>query len=351
MTKVGIIGLGRIGRLHMTSCSQVDGAEVIAAADSSKKALSRARSLGVKSLYTDYRDLLNDVQGINNMDAVVISLPNYMHFESIRLALEAGLHVFTEKPMANNVDECRKIVRLVQRSGKKFMIGHNWRFLDAIERMKEATDKGYLGDLEVVTIEEVINGPFLHSAVPVPVSDWWFDPKKAGGGALLDIGYHLIDLYRLFAGDGKILFSHLDYKFNLPLEDGAIVILRSSNSSTKGIINVGWYQRTIFPRFNFRMILHGNAGYMSSDDLIPKNLYLHAIKEGGKNLFRKIIGKKIRPLAYTYYYESHYKELKHFLDCIENDSEPEISATDGLKTVELIEDAYKASNKNRLLDN
>lgn len=344
MTNVGIIGLGRMGRLHMMNCLQVDDTKVIAVADSSKKALNKAKSLGVKSLYTDYRDLVNDVH-TSNMDVVVISLPNYVHFESIQLALEAGLHVFTEKPMANSTDECRKIVRLVQRSGKKFMVGHNWRFLDAIERMKETTDKGYIGDLEVVTIEEVINGPFAHPAVPTPMSDWWVDPKKSGGGALMDIGYHLIDLFHFFVGDSMILFSCLDHKFNLPVEDGAIVILRSSNSSTKGIINVGWYQRTIFPRFNFRMILHGNAGYMSSDDLVPKNLYLHAIKEATKNLFRKIICRKIRPLAYTYFYESYYKELEHFLDCVKHDSDPAISANDGLKTVEVIEEAYKAFNK------
>jgi len=343
MVNVGIIGLGRIGRLHMMNCLRIDGIKIIAAVDQSKKALNKAKSLGVTNLYTDYRELLNDSLDI---DAVIISLPNFLHFESIQLALEAGLNVFTEKPMANTVEECRKIVKLVKRSGKKFMIGHNLRFVDAVEKMKDFADKGYIGDLEVLTIEEVINGPFAHPVVPTPISDWWFDPKKAGGGVLLDLGYHLIDLFRFFVGDSQILFSSLDHKFNLPVEDGAIVILRSSGSSTKGIINVGWYQRTIFPKFNFRLILHGSAGYMSSDDLIPKNLYLHAIKEVTKNLLRKFSGKEIRHLSYTYYYESYYRELKHFFDCVRQDSSPIISATDGLKTVELIEESYKNFDKN-----
>jgi predicted dehydrogenase len=155
----------------------------------------------------------------------------------------------------------------------------------------------------------------------------------------------MIDLFRFFAGDGEVIFASLDHKFSLPVEDGAILILRSKEDSAKGIINVGWYQQTIFPKYNFRVILHGNAGYMSSDDLVPHNLYLHAAKEGMKNLLRRITGKKIRPLSYTYYYESFYKELAHFFYCVKNDSDPLVSAMDGLKTVKLIQEAYKICNE------
>ena len=327
----------------MMSCLHIDDIKLVAAADPSKKALKKAKSFGVKNLYTDYWDLLNECRDI---DAVVISLPNYLHFESIQLALEAGLNVFIEKPMATTAKECRKIVKLVERSGRKFMIGHCMRFLGATEKMKDIADKGHIGNLEVVTIEQILNGPFAHGMVPTPVPEWWFDPKKAGGGVLLDLGYHLIDLFRFFVGGhSKILFSCLDHKFNLPVEDGAIIILRSSDFSTKGIINVGWYQKSVFPEYNFRIILHGNAGYMSSDDLVPRNIYLHAVKEGTKNLFRRIIGKKIKPLSYSYYYESYYKELQHFFDCVRHDLNPSVSATDGLKTIELIEEAYKNFDK------
>jgi predicted dehydrogenase len=225
------------------------------------------------------------------------------------------------------------------------MVGHNFRFVGAIERMKDSAEKGHIGNIETVTIEEIINGPFSHPAIPVPVSEWWFDPKKSGGGALLDIGYHLIDLFRFFAGEAKVLSSFLDYKFNLLVEDGAIVILSSTNSSAKGIINVGWWQKTVFPRLNFRLILHGNAGYLSSEELFPRNLYLYAIKEGTKNLLRRSVGKKIHPLSYTYFYESYYKELNHFFDCLRRDSDPETSANDGLKTVELIEEAYRTAKR------
>lgn len=347
MLKVGLIGLGNMGRLHMMNCLYIDDVKIIAAADPSKKALNRAKSIGINELYSDYHDLLKKAKSIG-IDAVIISLPNFLHFEAIQLALEAGLNVFTEKPMANTVRECRRIVNLVERSGKKFMVGHNFRFLNTIEKMKASLDKGYIGNLEAVTIEMIGNGPFSHSAVPKPVSDWWFDSKKTGGGVLLDTGSHLIDLFRYVVGDARILFSCLDHKFNLPFEDSAIVFLSSSNSSAKGIINVGWYQKANFATFDFRMILHGNAGFIASDPFTPTHFYLHAVKEGTKNLFRRIIGKKIHPLSYLEVYESYYKELKQFFDCVKKDSKPLIgaSAVDGLKIIELIEEAYKTSARN-----
>jgi len=344
MLKVGIIGLGNMGRLHMTNCLHMDDIKIIAAADPSKKAQNRAKSIGVDKLYSDYHDLLKKTKS-NSIDTVIICLPNFLHFEAIQLALEVGLNVFAEKPMANTVEECRRVVNLVKRSGKKFMVGHNFRFLNTIEKMKDSLDKGYIGNLEAVTIEMIGNGPFSHSAVPKPVSDWWFDPKKTGGGVLIDKGSHLIDLFRYVAGEARILFSCLDHKFNLPFEDGAIVILSSSNASTKGIINVGWYQKENFATFDFRIILHGNAGFIASDPFTPTHFHFYAMKKGTKNLFRRIMGKKIHPLSYLEVNESYYKELNHFFDCVKKDSNPSIgaSAVDGLKAIELIEEAYKTS--------
>jgi predicted dehydrogenase len=340
MLKVGIVGLGRMGMLHLMNCLKTDDVNVVAAADSSKKNLEKARSLGVNMLYADYHELFRHPSGL---DAVILSLPNFMHFESIQLALEAGLNVFAEKPLAPSIEECRQIVKLAEKSGRKVMVGHVMRFVEALQIMKERNEQGLIGDLEVATIEEIINGPFAHPRVPAPVSDWWFDPKKSGGGALLDVGYHMIDLYRFFAGESVVAFSQLSHRMNLPVEDGAIVILQSSEASSKGIINVGWYQQTIFPKYNFRTLLHGTAGYLSSDDLIPHNLYLHAVKQGTKNILRKIAQKKIRYLSYTYHYEAFYKELEHFLDCIKHDYDPSVTAVDGLKNIELIQAAYSKS--------
>jgi len=346
MVNVGVIGLGRMGMLHLMSCLNIDGVKVVAASDPSTKALKKARKLGVNVLYEDYRDLLSKN---SEVDAVVISLPNFLHLESVRLALEAGLHVFIEKPLAKNVEECREIVRLVEKTGKKLTVGNVLRFEEGIIKMKETLNSGSIGSLEVVTLEEIINGPFSHPRNPAPVADWWFDPEKSGGGVLLDLGCHLIDLFRFFVGEEcEVDFSSLEYFFNLPVEDGAIVMLRSSNS-VRGIINVGWYQKTVYPQFDFNIMLHGNSGYLSINDFRPKNLYTYAVKEGTKNILRKLTKRKIRPLSYTYHYEGFYKELVSFFECIRNDSAPVVSAIEGMKTIELIEQAYEYGNSKKRL--
>ncbi|MEM4713277.1 MAG: Gfo/Idh/MocA family oxidoreductase [Candidatus Bathyarchaeia archaeon] len=343
MINVGIIGLGHMGILHLMNCRHIDGVKVVAVADKSKGALKKAELFGVKAFFTDYQDLL---KGPPKVDTVIIALPNFMHFESIQSALEAGVDVFVEKPLANTVEECEKIIKLVEKSGRKLMVGHNMRFIEAVAKMKGAIDRGHIGDVEAITLEQILNGPFAHGAIPRPVAEWWFDPKRAGGGVLLDLGYHMLDLFRFFVGeDPEVIFSYLSYKFNLPTEDGAIVILRSPVSGARGIVNVGWFQKSVFPEYNFRVVLHGCAGFISSENLTPRNIYFHAIKEGTKNILRKTFGRKIKPLSWSYYYEAYYKELQSFFSCVRNDSEPPVSAVDGLKTVELIEKVYKKFGK------
>jgi predicted dehydrogenase len=342
MIKVAVAGLGRQGMLHLMNCFHVDDVQVVAAADMSKKARNKAKSLGVKNVYEEYEKML---KSHSDLDAVILAMPNFLHLSSIQLALEAGLNVFTEKPLANTASECQQIVNLTRKSGRKLMVGHNCRFYDLSEKMKQQLNYGSIGDVEVVTAEEVINGPFAHPYVPTPVSEWWFDPKKAGGGVLLDIGYHMIDLFRFFAGEARVLHAYLGHRLNLPIEDTAIILLQSISSNAKGIINVGWYERTIFPRFDFRIILHGNAGYLSSEDLVPRNIYTHAVRVGMKNILKRVVGRKITPLSYTYFYESYYKELKHFFDCVRTGSEPSVSAEDGLRTIETIEEAYQKAEK------
>jgi len=347
MIKIGIIGLGKMGMLHLMNSLRFDNVKVIAAADASKSCLHKAGKLGVVNLYSDFRDLLD---AHTDLDAVVISLPNFLHLESVKLALENGLNVFVEKPLARTTEECKEILRSVKKSGRKLMVGHCMRFFDVIEKMKRIVEKGQIGKLEIITLENIANGPFSHGVVPKPVPEWWFDPEKVGGGALLDIGYHSIDLFRFFAGDCHLLSAYLGYKYNLPLEDSAIAIIQSRDSLVKGIVHAGWYEQLFFPNNDLRVILHGDYSYISSEQFAPRNIYAYAIKEGMKNLFRKIAGQKIKPLAYASYLEGFHKELAHFFDCIENDSEPCVSVIDGLKTVEVIEEAYRQAKKSIVSD-
>ena len=130
------------------------------------------------------------------------------------------------------------------------------------------------------------------------------------------LGYHAIDLFNWLFSDCRILFSDLGFRFNMELEDSAIVILRSKNLGTKGVINVGWFSGSNFPRYDFRTILHGTAGYISSDEFLPKNIYTYAAKVAMRNVMKKCMGKRIDRNIYTYYGISHIESLKNFINCI-----------------------------------
>ena len=343
MMKVGVIGLGHMGLLHLRNTRFIEGIKVVAAADKSKKGLLEAKRFGIRNLYDDYKELLK----LADLDAVIISLPNFLHEESVTLAAERGLHIFIEKPLARTVLECENIRRVVERNGVNLAIGHNYRFFDHVQKLRTEFEKGTLGDVEIANFEHFVNGPFAHPLEPVPIQDWWLNPQLSGGGVLLDQGYHLVDLFRWFFPDPQVLYVNLGYRYNLPMEDSAIVTLKSRRTSTRGIISVGWFQKMLFPHFNFRLNLQGTTRLLSTDQFAPKNLYLHAAKEALKNTLRRMAGKKIKPLAYTYYYTSYFRELQHFFEGIKSDALPKPLAgvVDGLEAIQIIEKSYKFANR------
>lgn len=338
MKKVAVLGLGKMGKLHMMNCKFIDNIKVVAVADSYEKNLKWAKSHGVEGLYTDYTKLIDN----EDIDAVIITLPHFLHVNSGILAAEKGIDIFMEKPLSNTVSEGKEIIDVAKKYGIKLMTGCNCRFIDSIEQLKEIYDNGILGDIEIATLENIGNGPFSPFLEPTPVPDWYLDPSKSGGGAFLDLGYHMIDLFQYFFNDVSLDYAQLGNRYNLPYEDSATVILRSNETSTRGILNLGWFSRSVFPKFDFRIMLHGTVDYASTDDFVP-NIFINAAKESIRNIYYKVIQKKIRPLTYTYYYHSYFKELNHFFEYLKNDIEPKISLEESLRTLEIIEEGYKMS--------
>jgi len=325
-----------MGKLHFLNAMKIAGVQVMGVADKSEANLKVAKRLSVKTYY-DYKDLINK----EKLDAVVISLPNHLKRLGIAYAVENNLDVFVDKPLARNVAETKDIVHEVETQGTQLMVGVNYRHIDSVQKLKNDLDEGKIGDIVLSTAELIMDGPFSHGITPKPIPEWWLSKETAGGGALLDLGYHLIDIFHWMFGDVELLYSTLEFRFGLPVEDNATVIVRSRKTSTKGVINVGWFSRMIFPNFNFRVNLHGTFGYECTDRFAPKNLYLHSVKEATFNFLRRIAGRDIHHLSYTYYYASFYKVLKLFFDAANKGLEVPVSLEGQVETVQAIENAYK----------
>ena len=336
MVKVGIIGLGHMGQLHMLNAMRVDGVEIVAAADKSPRNCKFAERFNVKT-YDDYTKLID----AEKLDAVIISLPNFLKRDGVFYAAEKGLDIFLDKPISRSLAEAQEMITKVQKEDVRMMVGVNYRYFPCVQKLKSKLDKGELGDTVIATSELVLNGPISHAVVPAPVPEWWLSKDLAGGGALLDLGYHLVDLLTWMLGDFNVSYSSLGHNMNLPVEDAGTVVLKSKDTDLSCVVNVGWFSKSIFPDFNFRVNLHGTVGFDSTDRYLPDDARVNAVKEGVKNLARRLAFKKLSYLSYTYYYSSFYTIINLFFDALKTGSEFPVSLEKQLDVIRILESAYR----------
>jgi predicted dehydrogenase len=317
---LGIIGLGYIGMIHLRHSLKLANAQVMAAADLSPKALKQAKGYGVKETYSNYEDLLKNPQ----VDAVLISLPTHLHLKCMRQAAEAKKAVFLEKPIATSVEDAKEILSLSERNSVKLMLGYPLRFNPAFARLKQDFDNGLIGDVENAHATYISSGPFFHRAEgysPVPVPDWWFNIQYTGGGVLVDLGCHVINLLRWFFGEIVDIKGFFGHRFNMDFEDSAMCLAKF-NSGTVSAINVGWFSQEYLLRVDFL----GSVRNVSATHMPPSQI----------SSAYQMLTKGIQT-----FFEPHLWELQHFIDCCIEDKVPVSTGLDGLRDLEAISKAYK----------
>jgi predicted dehydrogenase len=184
--RIGIVGLGNIGSYHADFLREVESAELVAGLDVDATARRTfAEEYGVET-YEDRADLFSEV------DAVIVTTPNRFHEEYAVGALEAGLDVLLEKPLAHTVESAERIAEAAEAAEGICMVGFNNRFSNPVEVLKHDLRAGRYGDVTHVEANYVRRRG-------IPGRGSWFTSKEvAGGGALIDIGVHAIDLALYF---------------------------------------------------------------------------------------------------------------------------------------------------------
>jgi predicted dehydrogenase len=319
--RLGIIGLGYIGKIHMSHSLKLPNVDLVAVSDSSKKALKQAKTAGIKKTFTNYEQLLREP----NIDAVIIALPTHLHFQCAIQAVEAGKHIFLEKPIARNLKEAKGIVKAA-RNSVKLMMGYPLRFNKSFRELKTKVDSGILGDVEVAYATLISSGPFFHrseSHTPLPVPNWWFNKELTGGGALMDAGIHVINLLRWYFGDITQIKSHLGYRFNLDFEDSAICFTRFE-SGTSAVITAGWFLQG----YQLKIDFFGTVSHASAQPSTKSSL---------KNLTQRLT------LNVPEFRRPQFDELNYFANCLILDRSPSPSGEDGLKDLEAVCRAYQNS--------
>jgi len=185
--KVAIIGCGGIANgKHLPSLSKLKEVEIVAFCDiEMEKAKNAAQKYGTKEacVYEDYKQLLKDP----TIDVVHVCTPNISHAEISIAAMESGKHVMCEKPMAKTYEEAKAMVEASERTGKKLTIGYNNRFRQDSQYLHKVCQRGDLGEIYFAKAHAIRRRA-------VPTWGGFLDEEKQGGGPLIDIGTHALDL-------------------------------------------------------------------------------------------------------------------------------------------------------------
>ena len=198
--KFGLIGFGAWGGCHANAINVTEGAEIVAIAVRSEESQSKAREAYPDAqVYGDYRELLANEE----IEAVDIVLPSFLHHEVAKAALEAGKHLLLEKPMTLTVEDCRELVEIAQSQNVNLAIGHELRLSSLWARAKEMIDEGVIGDPQYVLVE-LSRRPYRPGA-----SGWRFDLDRVGNW-ILEEPIHFFDLARWYlssAGEPETVYA------------------------------------------------------------------------------------------------------------------------------------------------
>jgi predicted dehydrogenase len=311
----------------------------MAVADSNEDtARYAAEKFNVKHVFTDYTKLLE----LDEVDAVSVCTPNYLHMDPTIRAFEAGKHVLCEKPIAMNAGEAKRMVEAGRKAKKKFQIGYNLRFAPNHQLLKSYVDSGDLGEVYYARAQAMRRRG-------IPGWGVFIDKSKQGGGPLIDIGVHILDLtlwlmghpkpvsasgvtYAKFGKRGDVVgfLGQWDYK-NFTVEDFASALIRFDNGAT--IVLESSFVANI-PEDLFTSTLCGTEGGAVTDPLTIVQEKHRSLQVFEPKIPRKDVN-------------SHYAEVKHFVECIRNDEEPLVTGEHGLAVAQIMDAIYRSSDLGR----
>lgn len=319
--RFGTVGLGRLGKVHAENIAfNVRNAELVAACSVVDAETAYAKEkLGVKYTYASYEEMLKNKE----LDAIFICSPSDLHCQQIQQALEAGFHVFSEKPMGTTIDEVHKAAAVVeQHKDKTFMLGFMRRYDETYMYAKEKIEKGEIGK------------PFMLRAYgldPVAGMDGFVKFLKAGGsgGLFLDMAIHDIDLARWYLGSEVRSVYALGGCFVAPevanygdVDNGMAMI--QFNNDAVAMLYAG---RTCPHGYQVETEIIGTKGSIRIAGIPEKNLATLYNEHGAVRECSQSFPERFK--------QAYINEIQEFVDCINEGKTPGVNANDGVKSTEI----------------
>ena len=313
--KWGVLGAGSVAqRRAMPAINKAEDAELYALLS---RDVARAQRLatehGAPTYYTTIDELLSD----EALDAIYVSTPVYLHCEQVVEAAERGLHVLCDKPMAMNTEECQRMIDACEANGVHLQVCFLFRFHSCFQQIKNWVDEGRLGGIVQGRV------PFL-KPFPILPGAWRGNPNQGGGGCLMDLGAHGVDLLRYILGEVSQVSAFCNSVFcEYDVEETGMIMMRFENGA-QGFVD------TSFSAAGCDLVIeiYGTDGWVwvYNDDGWKIKLSLNGEAQ--------IIDSQYEDL-YQYQFE-------HFARCVAEREQPIVTGLDGLRTNAILEAAYES---------
>jgi len=318
-----VIGCGDICRKRVAPAVKAEEhslLEAVARRDE-KKARQFAVEFGSNKYYTSWEQAAKDP----DVDAVYVATPVNLHKDQTIASIQAGKHVLCEKPMAMNAAECRDMVSAARDKGVKLGVAYYRRFYPKVEKAKELLDAKAIGDVVLVRID-------LHSRYDPAPDDpkaWRIAKEAGGGGALMDVGSHRLDLLVGFFGlPVRVAARSKCLAHDWEVEDSATILMELENGAS-AVANILWSTRSGADDFE----ITGTEGTIS---LSPLQAPVLKVTRNGKT----------EEYDLPVHENVHFPLIEDFVDAVKEDREPRVTGEEGMKTTKIIDAAYLSQENN-----
>ncbi|MFN2507809.1 MAG: Gfo/Idh/MocA family protein [Chthoniobacterales bacterium] len=338
---LGVIGTGWPGQQHARVMAALPEAHLFACADLDEERRSLfAQTYAPQKSFRDYHELLQDAK----LDAAIICVPNFLHFPASLAALEAGKHVFCEKPPTLTGAEMKVLHKEAEKRGLLYYFGRQFRFTPAMRAARELIANGRLGKIYHAKATWVRS-----RGIPQGIGGWFTEKKRSGGGALIDIGVHALDSVWYLMGTPRPVsvsaqvyrnFAHLVQDPVFDVEDAAYAFIRFDNGAVVQLetswagnlpddIPMGRY----FGREMNNSIIYGISGTIQ---LRPLTLF-----EDQNGALETV------PIALPDEADSFELQLRNFLEAVKNPTAAINSADQAVALMEMLDAIYASSTLRR----
>jgi len=310
MTRIGLVGTGFIATQHASAYADIDDADIVAVASTSETSdeFAADHTDGAES-YRSFERLLSDA----DPDAVDICTPTHTHRELVESAVEAGVDVLCEKPIAPTLEDAVAIADLIQGGDVTFMIGHVTRFWPSYLELKRQIDSSEIGDPGVIRARRISPFPDWGS------DDWYTDPDRSGG-VLVDLSIHDFDYLRWVFGEVREVFVRSTTVDGPDSPNSHAVAVLEFERGGIAHVEGSWAQPEGRP-FGFEIEVAGDEGLLEFDGSAARPFELYADEDS--TVIDPADERAMR------------NQLEHFIECRRSGADPRVSATDAVEALRI----------------